>query len=283
MKRTTQILVLLALSAFIASPAIADSFTFTTGSPNGTIAVASRPANGSQIEIETADDFLLTSHTLITGATFTGLLPSGASVNQVIVEIYQVFPNSSTNPPDGRVPTRVNSPSDVDFASRISGSNLTFTTTTLSSSFTAANSVLNGINPIPNQTTGGEGPVTGMEVQFMTSFSSPFDLPSDHYFFVAQVGLSNGDFYWLSAAKPNVIDPFAGDLQTWVRNSNLDPDWLRVGTDIVGGATPPTYNMSFSLTGTTVPEPSSSLLLVMGIVGLAGLRWKANRALGRAA
>ena len=42
---------------------------------------------------------------------------------------------------------------------------------------------------------------------------------------------------------------------------DLDPDWLRVGTDIVGGATPPTFNMTFSLTGVIVPEPSSAMLL----------------------
>jgi|SRR5215813_11654607 len=33
-------------------------------------------------------------------------------------------------------------------------------------------------------------------------------------------------------------------------------DWLRVGTDIVGGgATPPTFNAAFSLSGEAVPGP----------------------------
>jgi len=44
------------------------------------------------------------------------------------------------------------------------------------------------------------------------------------------------------------------DLQAWIRNSNLAPDWLRIGTDIVGGAVPPNFNMTFSLAGETVPE-----------------------------
>ena len=39
---------------------------------------------------------------------------------------------------------------------------------------------------------------------------------------------------------------------------NLAPDWLRIGTDIVGpatpGATPPTFNMAFSVSGETVPR-----------------------------
>jgi hypothetical protein len=43
-------------------------------------------------------------------------------------------------------------------------------------------------------------------------------------------------------------------LQAWVRNSDLQPDWLRIGTDIIGGATPPTFNMAVSLTGETVPQ-----------------------------
>jgi hypothetical protein len=45
-----------------------------------------------------------------------------------------------------------------------------------------------------------------------------------------------------------------GDLQAWIRNSDLQPDWLRIGTDIIGGTTPPTFNMAVSLTGETVPQ-----------------------------
>ena len=77
------------------------------------------------------------------------------------------------------MPTRANSPSDVEFDSRdTAGGTLSFTTQTLSSTFTANNSVLNGINPSPNQTTGGEGPVTGTEVKFTVTFSTPFNLPA---------------------------------------------------------------------------------------------------------
>jgi hypothetical protein len=47
-------------------------------------------------------------------------------------------------------------------------------------------------------------------------------------------------------------DPFLADRQAWIRNSNLAPDWLRIGKDIIGGAT--TFNMVFSLTGETVPQ-----------------------------
>ena len=41
----------------------------------------------------------------------------------------------------------------------------------------------------------------------------------------------------------------------WIRNSNLDPDWLRVGTDIVGGTT---FNGTFSLIGSRSQVDGSS-------------------------
>jgi len=62
-----------------------------------------------------------------------------------------------------RVPTRVNSPADVEFADRdTASSDLTFTTSVLNASFMAADSVQPmGIHPQPGQTTGGNGPVIG--------------------------------------------------------------------------------------------------------------------------
>jgi len=276
------------LTAILASsPAGATPFFFSTGNPDGLMASASRPDSGGQFEIESADDFVLPSATSLTSATFTGLIPSGSSVQDVVVEIYRVFPKDSdvgrtSGPPTfstPQVPTRVNSPSDVAFASRDSSAgDLTFSTDLLSNSFTANNSVKpGGIHPIPGQNTTGNGPVTGTEVAFDITFTVPFLLPADHYFFVPQVELDNGDFFWLSAPRPIVPPgtPFpAGftDLQSWTRDAFLDPDWLRIGTDIVGGTT---FNAAFSVTG-QIPEPST---LVVGLTGLALLGWVAHRRL----
>ena len=254
MNKISLSLLIAALALLIAVPAFADEVSFTTGPATNSMAIASRPGTNSQIEIEAADDFIFASPSTIDEATFTGLVPVGASVSQVVVEIYRVFPNDSANPPSGNVPTRMNSPSDVAFDSRDSSSGLSFTTTTLSSSFTASNSVLNGINKKPNQQTLGEGPVTGQEVQFNITFTNPFSLPADHYFFVPQVLLSTGEFFWLSAARPNVIDPFMPDLQAWVRNENLAPDWLRVGTDIIGGTPAPRSTPPFPSKATPFPS-----------------------------
>jgi hypothetical protein len=139
----------------------------------------------------------------------------------------------------------------------------------LAPTFVADNSVLNGIFPKPNFQTHGEGPVTGQEVLFTITFTTPFTLDADHYFFVPQVGLNtvSSEFYWLSGQRPTT-PPFSPDLQMWVRNETLAPDWLRVGTDIVGGSPAPTFNGAFSLNGETVPEPSSIVLLLSGVATL---------------
>jgi|SRR5579863_7926414 len=207
-----------ALAVAMASPAVAGVFTFSTGSPNGLIGTLSSPGGGGQLETQTADDFFLPSETLINHATFVGLLPSGASLSSVAtvqVGFYDIFPISSTNPPSGNVPSRVNSPSDVAFATASSGAGtLSFTTTLLASTFTVKNTVVNGIHKSPNSFTGGEGPATGEEVLFDVTFTTAFDLEG-HDFFSPEVGLTSGNFLWLSAPKPITTGtPFTPDLQS---------------------------------------------------------------------
>ena len=220
----------LALLLLVAG-ASAASFTFSTGDPDGKIATLSRPSSPGKIQTETADDFVVTQTIVISQATFTGLLPSGAalaSISGVEIEIYHVFPGDSALPPSGNVLTRTNSPGDVeiDSATRDSADgSLTFSATLVNPSFTASNSVVNGINKHPNETTNGEGAVTGEEVLITVNFNPPISLPADHYFFRPEVLLSSGDFLWLSAPRPIVAPgtPFMPDLQSWIRNDDSGP------------------------------------------------------------
>jgi hypothetical protein len=101
----------------------------------------------------------------------------------------------------------------------------------------------------------------------------------DHVFFRPEVDLgSAGNFLWLSAPKPIMAPgtPFATDLQSWIRNdgpSALAPDWSRIGTDITNQGP---FNAAFTLTGTTVPEPSTWAMMLLGFAGL-GFAFRQSR------
>jgi hypothetical protein len=217
---------------------------------------ASRRASPGKLETETADDFTLDQTTVIGRATIVGLVPSGtqlSDIKEVEVEVYHVFPLDSAMPPSGKVPSRANSPSDVeiDTATRAGNSgSLTFSPSVLNLNFGVGNTVVNNLK-VATAPPGGEGSTAGEEVEITIRFTSPIILPAGHYFFRPEVLLTSGDFLYLSAPK---VIPAPKDLQAWIRNSNLAPDWLRIGTDIVGGAAPPNFNMTFSLAGETVPE-----------------------------
>lgn len=256
------LLVAATLTAWLAMPAWADPFSFSAGSPDGLLGALSQSAGTGKAETETADDFILTDTTSIAQATITGLIPPGTPleiISNVEVEVYHVFPKDSAVFPSGNVPARANSPADVEIDSATrdgSLGTLLFKASVLNEDFSVLNSVADGVNPKPDNVTHGEGPARGEMVQITMTFNPPIVLPAEHYFFRPEVQLTGGDFLYLSAPKPIVAPgtPFTGDLQAWIRNSNLKPDWLRIGTDIIGGTTPPTFNMTFSLTGETAPQ-----------------------------
>ena len=221
-----------------AVPAVADTTFFSTGDPDGRMATATRPESaGGKFEIESADDFILGTHTSITGATFTGLLTGRAplsSVGEVRVEIYRVFPkDSDVGRTSGavlatfqtpNVPTRQNSPSDVEFTDRDTASgNLNFTITDMGA-FNALNTVEpGGIDPKPGQTTGGDGKITGEEVQFDVDLQHPLRSFCWSLFLRAsgRGQRRRRQFLWLSASRPinGGTGAFVGDLQEWTRDA----------------------------------------------------------------
>jgi len=245
-------------------PIAADPFFFSTGNPDGQLGSLSRPPSSGNLETETADDFVLTDATVISRATIHGLIPSGldvSSIQQVEVELYHIFPKDSNTARTPQVVTRVNSPADVEIGaatrdSSASPATLSFGSILENKTFSVLNTVVNKINPAPNQFTGGEGPANGEEVEIDITFTPPIFLPADHYFFRPEVEVSGGNFLYLSAPKPIVSPgtPFpAGftDLQSWIRNENLSPDWSRPGTDITHQGP---FNAAFSLSGDTIPD-----------------------------
>jgi len=269
MSRGRPIAAALALTACLVTPSWADTFFFETGSPTGlpnNLGALSRRPSPGKAETETADDFPLRETTVITGAKIFGLIPLGtplANIRDVEVEVYQIFSdkNSDVSRTSGapnfttpNVPTRVNSPADVeiDTATRArSEGTLAISPTVLNESFTVGATVVNSLSV----GAGSAGPFTGEEVQITITFTNPIVLPSGQYFFRPEVLLSNGDdFFYLSGPRPipggSALSP---DRQAWIRNSNanLAPDWLRIGTDIIGVGT---FNMAFSVTGETVPD-----------------------------
>jgi hypothetical protein len=270
MFRVSLVVAIVMVTVSVAGLSWADPFSFSTNSSDGRLGALSQPPNSGALETETADDFLLAETTSITEATIVGLVPTGtslANIRNVEIEIYHVSPKDSdvartSGPPTfstPAVPARANSPGDVEIGSATrdgSQGTLTFSANRLSSSFSVLNTVVNGINKAPNNVTHGEGPSSGEPVQITITFTPPVLLPADHYFFRPEVLVTGGRFLYLSAPRPIVAPgtPFVGDLQAWIRNSDLKPDWLRIGTDIIDGSPAPTFNMTFALKGETIPE-----------------------------
>lgn len=241
------------------------------------MAMASRPGAGGKIEIEAADDFILTQPTSITGGTFTGLLWAAVSRSRTFKALHRVLSRVSQR---FGVPTQRQRSDAREFPFR---RGLQFAQQQHGRSEVYRQRSLQHFHGEQFRAEWHKqkaqpadfGRASGYRQEVIFSFSiSPDLLPADHYSFVPQVQLSDGEFMWLSAPKLIVSGtPFTPDLQAWIRNEELTTDWLRVGTDIVGGSPAPPFNASFSLDGVTAtPEPSSLLLLGAGLLGITLLR-----------
>src|SRR5207245_7948096 len=141
----------------------------------------SRPASAGKLETETADDFVLDQTTVLTGATITGLITPAtplANIANVEVELYHRFPQDSIDPPSPiKVPSRVNSPSDVEIDSATRDAHqgtLSFTTNLLNPNFSVPTTAVNKSNPKqPDSATHGETATVGEEGESAMKVASP--------------------------------------------------------------------------------------------------------------
>jgi hypothetical protein len=259
-------------------PAWADPFFFSTGTPDGLLGALSQPAGTGSLETEAADDFILTATTTIAEATISGLIPVGNSPDgyqQRRGRDLSRLPRGLADPPSGHVPTRVNSPGDVeiDDATRdASQGTVAFSATLSDESFSVLEHRGDGINPAPENMTNGDGPASGEVVEIRITFTPPIVLPADHYFFRPEVEVAGA----ISSTSPHRGDHGTRDPVCW-RFASLGPQFrleagigCASGTDIIGGATPPTFSMTFSLTGdadaqdetptaTVTPSPTATV------------------------
>ena len=140
MKRVSSSLVVWGVVSFLGSSAFGATI-YNNLTPSNLMGIATRPGTGA-FEIEAGDDFFLGSQTLITSATFDGLIVAGpgtvaapSTISDVVAEMYNIFPVDSNTARTPNVPTRANSPSDNAFASKDSAANeLTFTSSVISNS-----------------------------------------------------------------------------------------------------------------------------------------------------
>ena len=254
-----------------AAAAAETPFFFSTGDPDGKIATATRPDTARSIrdrvgrrlrshpfDVNHQRDLHRPAATRCDGGAMSARSSSRSTAcfrKDSDVGRTSGSPTFSTS----NVPTRVNSPSDIAFQERDAGSGLTFSTERAGRHFTALNSVQpGGIHPLPGSIHGRQWCCQGEEVQFTVTFTTPFLLAADHYFFVPQVQLDDGDFLWLSAPKPIVAPGHrsrpasptcrAGPAMT---ARGIDPDWLRIGTDITHQGP---FNAAFSLRAPWFPN-----------------------------
>ena len=259
-------------------PAAADPFFFSTGNPDGKIATATRPESAGKFEIESADDFSLTAQTSITGATFTGLLTEGsttANIGQVVVEIYQVFPNGSdvgrtSGAPvfsTNRVPTRANSPSDValdsrDFPWDRLASKLRFWL--IPSRHSTASNLAVYIRCLVKLPAATVSDRVGSTIH--SEFFNPVRFgcgsillrPASHLISPWGLSLALGTEGFVPSR--HAFPRRFYDLQSWTRARCWTPTGCGWGpTSLAVHSGKPTFNAAFSLTGVSVPLPSSAL------------------------
>lgn len=238
----------------------------------------------SSPETESIDDFVINPATFPKGFRIENvraqvlLTDPSATLDNVAIEFYRTFPVDS-NPNRTPAFTRTNGPSDdgQDFAdfSTLDGT-LTLTQSVDSTSFTLNTTIEPGTGQGVQNTTPTVGELRLLDLTLVTPLDlAPTDpFPNDfatHYWLELTASVSSGEFYWVQGVFPRTTPgslPVTGeDRQTWFTTvPGISPDFRRV-SDIINnqdGTTSPVFNSSFEISGSSLPEPSTLALLLVG-------------------
>lgn len=246
----------LRLSVFFAALAGAQAATlFTTGSPDGAVAVVSGGVlNFPGTVFSAADDFILLNESLITGGTFTGLITPPLRFTDIVdvsLSIYNVTLSTATGQP---IPV----PDGLAASANSASEQLTYTQE-FSSVNTASVTIPRASQPVP---------FFGFGTTFNFVLESPIVMPAGHYFVSPRVVVTSvpggppqpGLFYWLSAPWPLGTSALDYDA-VLIGNGDAGPSFWVPISNAAGGP----ENMSFSLRGEEIPEPGAAWLILAGL------------------
>ena len=222
-----------AIGALAPPGALADAFSFTTSTPDGRIGSRStaghgrRPRDRSGRRLHSRGRHAADRRQLLwTAASRRVSIRRRVRASRDLPRV----PENSTAPAERcRADTRELAVGRRVRHSRGSGDgSLSYATSIVNPNFTVANSIVNGINPVPLQTTNGEGPVRGQEA--LIPLRSSFSLPPDYYFVVSA---SPADQRYVPLAVRSGTGALHGGFPGLDSQRQSGSNWLRAGTDIV--------------------------------------------------
>ena len=240
--RKNFVLATIAAGLALATPAFAGDFFFTTGNADGLLGALSRSDSPGKVETETADDFVLTQTTIISGATIVGLVNAAvANITNVEVEVYNRFrwtrSVSSVGATCSRASTRRRTSKSMPPRAMEAWERSVLPQRQLSANFHRTEH--RGKRHQPESEPAGPAArvaTSGAEVEDhhhvhqadpsarRSLFLSPGGVGGGWRFPVA-VGAAGRS--WRPARRSR------SDLQAWIRNARLAPDWVRIGTDVI--------------------------------------------------
>ena len=217
---------------WLATPAWADPFVFSTGTPDGLLGALSQPAGSGTSRPRPPTTSSLSETTSIAQATITGLIPAGTPAGEHqqrrgrgLSRLSQGLGRSPLGA-GARAGQLARRRRDRQRHARCERGNARVRGRSLvDASSSVLNTVVDGINPVPAE----RDPWRRSRRAARWSRSRS---PSPRRSFCRRITISSaprsqvtgGDFLFLSAPKPIVAPgtPFMGDLQAWIRNSDLD-------------------------------------------------------------